>query len=550
MEPNSKTKKSAQFQPNRREFLKKSAGVAGALTMASMAGEVGSLLLAPERGEAATERNHFVFGTLSERNTMDPHDAYTIVTYAFSLNLYDNLVRFAGNPPEVVPWLAESRAVSGDGLTWTFRLRRGVKFHDGRELTADDVVYSVDRLLRLGKDPASIFKPCLKAGAAEAPDRYTVRIKLYQSFAPFISILPILSVVNKNLVQKNEKSGDLGAAWLNQSDAGSGASKLRSYEPATGFVADRFPEYWRGWKGNHFESMEMRVIREASSQVLNLQKGLIHMTHALLPPEQFQRMANMKGVRVSSDQTLRTFVIRMNNQRPPLNDVNVRKAISHAFDYEGFIKAVMQGDAFRNPVPIPVNMWGNPKNLPAYTFDLGKAESYLSKAKTKITRPLDLIALAGLPIPEQAALLLQSNLKKLGVEVKIRGLTFPQFAAAAGKQETMGDMATHWASSFYPDPDNWIGKMYDSRNWGSWQACNFYKNPEVDGLLQKAREVVDRAERQKLYEQATAIIFEDAVDVWIYNSVTQRGLSDRLRGYSFCPIGDGLDFYPLYLTEA
>ena len=72
----------------------------------------------------------------------------------------------------------------------------------------------------------------------------------------------------------------------------------------------------------------------------------------------------------------------------------------------------------------------------------------------------------------------------------------------------------------------------------------------MDNLLQKAREVVERAERQKLYEQATAIVFEDCVDVWIYNSTSQRGLSDRLQGYNFCPVGDGLDFYPLYFTGA
>lgn len=550
MRRNDGAKRGAGHVLDRRAFLKKGAGFAAGMAAANLAGSLGSVLLQPGRGNTAEAGGHFVQAARTEISSLDPHEAYTIEVYSFTLNMYDNLIRFERNPPEAVPWLAESYSVSGDGLTWTFRLRRGVKFHDGRELTAEDVVYSVDRLLRLGKDPASVFKPCLKPGASEALDRYTVRMKLYQPFAPFLSILPIICVVNKDLVQKNEKGGDLGAPWLSRNDAGSGGFKLRSYEPAKGFVMDRFGEYWRGWKGNHVQSAEVRIIREPASQVLNLQKGTIHMTHTLLPPEQFERMETMKGVKVTKDQTLRTFVIRIHNQRSPVNDVNVRKAIAHAFDYDGFNKGVMKGNVVRNPVPIPLNMWGNPKNPPAYTFDLGKAESYLSKAKSKISRPLDLISLAGNPITDQAALLLQSNLKKLGVEVKIRGLTFPQFSVAAKNQETMGDLAVHWVSSYYPDPDNWIGKMYDSRNWGAWQACSFYKNPEVDNLLQKAREVVERAERQKLYERATAVVFEDSVDVWIYNSTSQRGLSDRLQGYNFCPVGDGLDFYPLYFTGA
>ncbi|RMF86161.1 MAG: ABC transporter substrate-binding protein, partial [Nitrospinota bacterium] len=100
---------------------------------------------------------------------------------------------------------------------------------------------------------------------------------------------------------------------------------------------------------------------------------------------------------------------------------------------------------------------------------------------------------------------------------------------------------------YYADPDNWIGQMYDSNNWGTWKASAWYKNPKVDELLQKARSIVDQDERAKLYAEAARLVVDDAADLWIYNTVEVGAFRKNVMGWQFCPVGSGQDFWPMYL---
>jgi peptide/nickel transport system substrate-binding protein len=208
----------------------------------------------------------------------------------------------------------------------------------------------------------------------------------------------------------------------------------------------------------------------------------------------------------------------------------------------------MEGVAVRNPGPIPVNLWGHPPDVKGYTFNLDRAREHLARARTKVTRPLEVLSIGGVEISDQAALLLQSSLKKLGIDLKIRQVSFPQLVASAKSAETAADLSIHWVSPYYPDPDNWIGQMYDSKGWGTWKALSYYKNEEMDRLLSEARKETSQQKREALYQQATRKALDEAIDVYIYNTLLQRGLSKRLRGYQFCPVGDGLEFWPLYFA--
>jgi len=121
-------------------------------------------------------------------------------------------------------------------------------------------------------------------------------------------------------------------------------------------------------------------------------------------------------------------------------------------------------------------------------------------------------------------------------------------AASAKSPETAGDLTIHWVSSYYPDPDNWIGQMYDSQNWGSWKALSYYKSEAMDKVLAEARQETSQQKRDALYQRASRMAVDEAIDVYIYNTVLQRGISKRLRGYQYCPVGDGLEIWPLYFA--
>ena len=119
---------------------------------------------------------------------LDPHQIFDVPMQLYSLNAYDNLSRYEGNPPQLKPWLAQSHTVSPDGLTYEFKLRQGAKFHDGSEIAADDVVYSFKRVLALGKAPAGAFKPVLKPENVTAPDKDSVRFVLDHAPCPVLLV--------------------------------------------------------------------------------------------------------------------------------------------------------------------------------------------------------------------------------------------------------------------------------------------------------------------------------------------------------------------------
>src|SRR5580692_2579430 len=158
---------------------------------------------------AASDPSVFVTGMDLPAN-LDPAQILDVQSTQWGLNAYDNLYRYEGNPAEMRPWLATEHTVSADGLVWNFKLRQGVKFHDGSELTADDVVYTVQRLLAIGRAPAAPFLPILKAESITAPDRYTVRFTLAQTYGPFFGMIPMIAVVNPRVIKAHEENGDWG----------------------------------------------------------------------------------------------------------------------------------------------------------------------------------------------------------------------------------------------------------------------------------------------------------------------------------------------------
>ena len=481
----------------------------------------------------------FVFSNTSNYDTMDPHQAFDVGRVAVRMNLYDGLYHWLDNPPTIVPWLAESHSVSDDGLTWTFKLKQGSKFHDGSEVTADDVVYSIERIFGIGKGAASLFARMLSPGKSKAVDKYTVQFKLDKPSAIFLAIVPEIHVVNMKLVKQHEKDGDWGAAWLSENDAGSGSYMLTKFDPAVGFTASRFADHFYGWGEKFIPEIEFRGVSEINTRVLGMINGDFQGIDGYLPQDQVQRLRETKNVKVLEAESMRIFMFQLHNQRAPTSDVHVRRAISYAFDYDGFIKNILGGSVERNPVPIPNNMWGVPKDVKGYTYDLEKAKAELAMAKSKPNRPLTIGVLTGFTQTEQAATLLQNGLRQIGVESKIESFPWPVIVGNMAKPETSPDIAIYWISTYYADPNNWIGEMFHSGGWGTFKSSSFYKNPKVDELLENALKTTNQEARATAYAEAARIVYNDAAGVWVYNTKWYGPYADNVEGIRFCPIGNG-----------
>ncbi|MAM14002.1 MAG: peptide ABC transporter substrate-binding protein [Rhizobiaceae bacterium] len=514
-----------------------------------------ALVATPISTYAQTAKSEIVWGDVLPGN-LDTHVGFDVLVQMILINAYDGLYRYVGNPPELEPWLAEGHTVSDDGLTWTFTLREGIKFHDGSDMTSEDVVYSFQRLMALGKGAASTFTPIMKAENVTALDDRTIQFVLDTSYAPFLAAMPLVSIINKDLVQANEVDGDWGTAWLASNDAGSGAyvMDMSNYRPQESLTMVRFDDHFFGWSDNPnpVDIVRVNPVRETSTRVLALLNGELDATDSYLGTDQVDRIARSDSAYVSRDESMRLFLITMNNQKAPFDNVNFRKCLSYAMNYDGFISGVLNNLAERNPGPLPRNLWGNPDGLAGYSFDLDKAKEYCDMARAEgapIDRELEIVSLSGFDQTSQLAQLLQSDAAKIGLNIKIVEQNFNNVLGTLSSADTAPDMWIHWASTYFVDPENWIGQMYDSSLSGSWKQSAFYSNPKVDELLQGARGATDKAKRQPLYEEASKIVVEDAVDIWIYNTVQLRGLANRIDGYKFSPVGSGADFRYLSIKQ-
>lgn len=489
-------------------------------------------------GSVAIAQDRYIHANNSAYDTLDPHTVNDVARVATRLNFYDGLYRWVDNPPEIVPWLATSHEVSEDGLIWTFQLRDDVPFHDGTLMTAEDVVYSVERMLALARGAGALFLPVLDPGSTVAVDDHTVEFTLKEPSAIFAAMVSDIYVVNSELVQENEVDGDWGQAFLIENIAGTGSFTLQRYDPAVGFIGERFEDHFAGWGENYFDEIEFRTVVETNTRIQGLMRGDYHGLDGYLAPDQVQRLRSADNVQILEEESMRVFHFAMHNGREPFDDINFRKAMSHAFDYDGYISAIMQDTVVRNPTIVPNNMWGAP-DVEGYDFDLDKAREYLEQVEGPI-RTIRIGTLAGFSETEQAASVMQNALNQLGIDVEIESAPWPVVSSNMQDPDTMYDMVPYWKSTYYADPNNWIGEQYGAR-YAPTRNVSSYDNPEADELIEQALQISDQDERRALYEEATRIVYEDAAGIWIYNTKWYGPYSSRIEGIRFSPIGNGQD---------
>jgi ABC-type transport system substrate-binding protein len=505
---------------------------------------LGGALIAPTGLEA---KNKFVFANSSPYDTMDPHALYDVGRVAYRINLYDGLLRWLDNPPKLSPWLADSYDISEDGTSYTFHLNKGATFHDGSPVEASDVVYSIERILALKKGAFSLYTGSVEPGSTKALDTHTVQFNLVQPSSIFLATVPAIHILNSTLVKSHEVDGDLGAKWLSQNDAGSGSFELDRYDPAIGFSAKRFEDHFMGWGDKYLDEIEFRTVIEINSRVLGLMNGDFHGTDGYLPQDQVKRLVASENVDVQVEESMRIFYVILNHNREIMQDINFRKALSHAFDYDSFITDILGGSVARNPAPMPNNIWGNPLDEKGYSYDMDKAREYLAKVKKPIPEFV-LGALAGYGQTGQAAALFQNSLTKLGLKTRIVEEPWSVASKKMRDKEQMYDSLFIWRSTYYADPNNWIGEMYACDQVGA-RNNSWYCNPEVDKLLMDARIEPDQAKRSVNYKKAAKMVMDDAAGLFVYNTVWFGPYNKNVKGVRFSPIGNAQEMRWVYFEK-
>ena len=501
-----------------------------------------SLMMGSGAAYAKTPPDQLIIGmNMNNLLTLDPAAMTGNEVVGIVVNLYDSLVELDPNAlTNVRPALATSWDISPDRKTLTFHLRDDVKFHSGNPLTAEDVVWSMRRLLHLNLAQASVWKSYGFSkqnidSQISAPDAYTVQIVLPKPNDPQLVIYSLgalgnLGVLDSKTVQQHAVNNDWGNRWLTTNEAGSGPFMLKSWRKGQQLVMVPNP-HWPGEKP-HFKRVSVKIIGESASRRLQLSRGDLDIADAL-PVDQLAALKQEGKVAVAEYPSLRVTYLYLNNSKPPMNQVDLRRAVSWATDYQGMVKGILSGNGKQMRGPIPEGMWGFDTNAMQYSFDEAKAKAALEKVNDK---PASLTFLYSDNDPnwEPIALSTQASLGKLGINVKLEKLANATMRDRVGKGDY--DIAIgNWSPDF-ADPYMFMNYWFESDKKGLPGNRSFYENKEVDALLQAALKTTDQAERTKDYQQAQKVVIDEAAYVYLFQKNYQLAMNKEVKGFTFNPM--------------
>lgn len=482
---------------------------------------------------AATPKDTLVVGVASDPSVLDPGVSSDNFDWREIYPAYDRLVKYkvvdGKGSTEVEPMLAESWAVSDDGLVWTFKLRQGPTFTDGTPVDAAAVKFSLDRTRAIGMGPADNIEAI---DTVEVVDPQTVNITLKYPFAPFLQILAVdgCSIVNP-AIMKHEKDGDMARAWLVQNMDGSGPFVLKEWVRGERLVLEARPDYWGG--APKLKRVVIRPMRESSDRRLAIEKGDIDITESILI-DQLAALEENPNVRVERHDGQFVEYVYINTTKPILDDPKVRQALSYAVDYQGIIDHVLQGNGTQMRGPIPEGMWGHDPEAFMFTRDVEKAKALLKEAGYENGFDLTLIYSERRATWEQIATIMQSNFKDIGVNLNLELMANPTLRDRVANKDFELCLGA-WSPDF-ADPYMFANFWYDSEKAGMPGNRAFYKNDEVDALLRKAASSTNQEERVELYKQMQKIAIMDAPYLLLYQVKSVVPVRENVKGFVFNPM--------------
>lgn len=518
--------------------------------------------------EAPRRGGTFVFHHESDLRTLDPHIAFDEISGIAVKLLFEGLLDYDPETLELVPRLAESLPEqSDDGLRFTFRLRRGVRFHDapvfpgglGRELTADDVRWSLEHLLHpdTGSPGAGYFGKL--AGRAEfqsgeasrisgirVVDRYTIELTLTEPDQTFLNVMamtfayPVARELYEHPVWGEDPARHpvgTGAFTLDNWD-----EDAMAWEPGVQVVFERNPSYFLEGRP-YADRMVYTLNLDRRAAVMRFRNGDLDHIHRQTPSD-YLRLREMEAWEPYRSLHPKTNIwgVAMNCDLAPFDDVHVRRAVAFAINRERWRRA-RANRLLITGQPIPRNLPDFDPELPGqHTYDLARAreEMRLAGHPNGLREPVEFWVGEG-DTGRAYGELLQNDLRAIGIEVAIKQVAFPIFLSETGKPRTAQMLLAGWDMDF-PDAANFLDALWHSRSITPENSTNraFYSNPELDRLLDDARVEQDRDRRRAMHREASRIIVDDAPWAFVNSDLMLEMWQPYVRGYRPHPVWSNL----------
>jgi peptide/nickel transport system substrate-binding protein len=491
----------------------------------------------------------FIFAEGSNIHTLDPHFAYDTLSTAACRLIYDGLLDYdyEGN---MIPSLAVALpAISDGGRVFRFKLRNGIKFHNGREITAEDVSWSLHRLLSeaIGSPGYPFFKSIVGAPEYHAGetdriegivviDEKTIELQLDEADQTFLNALamPFAYPMAKEHVEKLE--AEEGRDAVGRHPVGAGPFKFTRWERGVQVELERFEDYWApAARPDRMVFLENISADVASARFRNGDLDILYRpskVHRL-----FLRESEAWAPYIAEAPSASVFALGLNCELPPFDNVHIRRAVAFALD-RSKLEKLDPGQVIAATQILPPMLPPYDPELPTrQRFDLARAkeEMRLAGFPDGLSEPITVWVRGEGEV--RVAQLFQQDLKAIGIDIELKMVSFATYLKETGKPRVAQAAFTGWHQDF-PDPSNFMDILFHSRSIHPENSENrsFYRNPKLDEILDRARPEVDREKRLALYAEANAILSDDAPWAFLYYPVDMFAWQPYVKGFRPHPV--------------
>ena len=509
---------------------------------------VGSALAAtPKKGGT------LVFGRGGDSVGLDP--AYETDGNSFQVcdNIFEALVAYKDETTELEPGLAESWKISPDGKTYTFHLRKGVRFHDGTPLNSDAVVFSIARMMKdrkfkfLGKGweiPPQERPPEYwlsmemdnTIDSVEAVDEYTVVFKLKRVEAPFLANIGMdfADIISPTAFLKNPKE-------FLRSPVGTGPFKFAQWIRDDRIILERNKDYWDKSAGPYLDRIIFRAIPENPVRFLELKGGNVHICQFPNPAD-IPLAEKDPNLKLPTQPGMNIGYLSFNHTKPLWENVHMRRAIAYAINRKAIVDNIYQGMGQVAKNPIPPTMWGYNDEIQDYPYDPELAKQELAKAGYPEGKGLSEITLWSMPVPRpynpeglKVGIAMIGDLKKIGITARIVSYDWGTYLKRQRQQPADMDLFQLGWTGDNGDPDNFLAILFDGL--ADPNIRTQWKNEEYHKLILEGKQTIDQAKRAEIYKKALKIFHDEVPAIPVAHSTVIWPARKNVMNFKLHPTG-------------
>ncbi|MBI4279110.1 MAG: hypothetical protein HY660_11705, partial [Armatimonadetes bacterium] len=448
--------------------------------------------------------------------------------------LYSTLVKYDASTLAAVGDLAESWQASPDGLAWTFKLRRNVKWHDGRPFTARDVKFTFDVWLN-PQVPYYLRGNLAGVKGTEIVDDFTVRVAMEKPAASLPVLLGyLMNIIPEHLLRNVSPRDMISPVAFLRNPIGTGMFKFKEFVPGSHVHLVANDDYYGGRP--NLDGIVFKIIPDIEVHVAQLQTGQLDL--ALLEPYQVKGLEKVSNIEIRGARQVNHYLIALNNEREFFKDRRVRQALVYAQDREAMLKNIGLGYGRLATGPInPLMGGGFPADLKPFSYDPDKARQLLREAGWRPGRDgvlekdgtrfsVSMIMDRGNPTRSQFGVAAKSYWGRVGVDVRLETLDFNAWLGRQRANPPTYETAVAWLIT-PPDPDVSAYYQCGAGLANAWRFCN----RELDEALNKARATLDVRARARIYHRVQEIIYTEAANVFIFYPDEIQALHRRVKGF-------------------